>query len=170
MYIDFSFIFVFFGGIGDLLMCKILFVLFEVYCVNMLVDGGWIVVVVWYELDWVGYFEWVDMYVKLYVVKVVGNVFDDVVWKLFFECIEYVKFDFGCVEDYVVLCDVIVLLFGICVFYFVIGLLLFVLICKVFVLVGLNEGLCIVFEKLFGYDLKLLNVINDVVGEIFVEG
>ncbi len=97
---DSNFIFVLFGGTGDLSMCKILPAPFEEHRAGMLNPAGRIVAVAREMLDQAEYRAWVEEHVKPHVSK---NGVDELAWRSFLERIQYVGMDLGRIEDYVVL-------------------------------------------------------------------
>ncbi|MDR5778845.1 glucose-6-phosphate dehydrogenase [Caballeronia sp. LZ065] len=163
---DSNFIFVLFGGTGDLSMRKILPALFEAHRAGMLNPAGRIVCVARESLDQAAYRAWVEEHVKPHVSK---SGVDEPAWRSFLERFQYVGIDLGRAEDFVTLRDALAQYDGTRVFYLATGPSLFVPICRALADVGLNQNARIVLEKPLGYDLKSSNAINDAVGEIFQE-
>ena len=99
---DSNFIFVLFGGTGDLSMRKILPALFEAHRAGMLNPAGRIVSVAREAKQQEEYRAWVEDHVKPHVAK---NGIDGAAWQSFIERFEYVGLDLGRPEDFVVLRD-----------------------------------------------------------------
>ncbi|SPB16033.1 glucose-6-phosphate 1-dehydrogenase [Caballeronia novacaledonica] len=163
---DSNFIFVLFGGTGDLSMRKILPALFEAHRAGMLNPAGRIVSVAREAMEPGEYRAWVEGHVKPHVSK---NDVDETAWRSFLDRFQYVALDLGRAEDFVVLRDALAQFDGTRVFYLATSPKLFVPICRALAGVELNQNARIVLEKPLGYDLKSSNAINDAVGEIFQE-
>ncbi|MDR5749947.1 MULTISPECIES: glucose-6-phosphate dehydrogenase [unclassified Caballeronia] len=169
MQTDSNFIFVLFGGTGDLSMRKILPALFEAHRAGMLAPAGKILAVARGVETRAAYLEWVEEHVKPHVAKNGAGSVDDEAWSGFLARVEYVHIDLGKPEDFLILRDAVAAHDGIRVFYLATGPSLFVPICRALADVGLNQNARIVLEKPLGYDLESSNAINDAVGEIFQE-
>src|SRR6476659_6595691 len=99
MQTDSNFIFVLFGGTGDLSMRKILPALFEAHRAGMLAPTGKILAVARGVETRAAYLEWVEEHVRRHVAKHGAGSVDAEAWSGFLARVEYVHIDLGKPED-----------------------------------------------------------------------
>ncbi|CAN0627126.1 NADP(+)-dependent glucose-6-phosphate dehydrogenase [Burkholderia multivorans] len=161
------FVFVLFGGTGDLAMRKILPALYTAHRDGLLSPEGRIIGVAMTPLDRDGYLRWVDETVRPHVKDAL---FDDDAWHGFVERLAYVQLDASAPGAFARLADALEQAPGRRIFYLATGPSLFVPICRALAAAGLAPPSSrVVLEKPLGYDLASSAAINDAVGTIFSE-